>query len=114
MINIGIGGYNMSRLITEQACKSFWNSKPFKKDNTEITILKNAIGDITIAKMYLFGNCIAIRDLITRTTIVSFRGWYTVTTKERLNGLTNVSFRFKKGKIYMDDKEINANDWYAI
>jgi hypothetical protein len=86
------------RKITEQAAHAFLRRENFKLDNTEVIVE----GDVV--KMYLHGNCIAQRTPL--ATTISTGGWMTNTTKERLNGLSNVSIVQKKGVWYL-----NGNEW---
>jgi hypothetical protein len=87
--------------ITAQAVDAFMNARPFRKDNTSIEILPN----VTIMK--LFGNRIAYRyNDPERTLSISTTGWFTKTTKERLNAIPGVSINQKKGQWYL-----NGNQW---
>ena len=109
-----IKGKIMSRKITELACNAFLNNKPFKRDNTEVVIERFNNGDIYNTKMVLFGNTIAIKYSADNLVRINFKGYNTVTTRERLNGLSNVSFTTKRGKLYMDGIEIDSYKWYII
>lgn len=86
--------------ITLEACRSFEAFKPFKKSNTEVLIDQNGS-----AKMYLFGNLIAVNDTEKGLRITN-AGWQSNTTKERLNSLKNVGISQKKGVWYL-----NGNQW---
>ena len=89
------------KVITEKSVQAFMNAKPFKRDNTEVVVLPN----VTILK--LFGNEIAYRyNDPERTLSVTNCGWFSKTTKERLNGIPNVSIRQTKGLWYL-----NGNYW---
>jgi len=89
------------KVITEKSVQAFMNAKPFKRDNTEVVVLPN----VTILK--LFGNEIAYRyNDPERTLSVTNCGWFSKTTKERLNGIPNVSIRQSKGLWYL-----NGNYW---
>lgn len=102
------------RKITEQACRAFHNDKPFKKDNTEVIVERYENGDVYQTKLILFGNTIAIKYSGDNLIRICFKGYNTVTTRERLNGLSNVSFTTKRGKLYMDNTEIDCYKWYII
>lgn len=102
------------RKITEQACRAFHNDKPFKKDNTEVVIERYENGDIRSTRMELFENVIAIKYSSDNLIRICFKGYNTVTTRERLNGLSNVSFTTKRDKLYMDGVEIDSYKWYII
>lgn len=89
------------KVITEKSVQAFMNAKRFKRDNTEVVVLPN----VTILK--LFGNEIAYRyNDPERTLSVTNCGWFSKTTKERLNGIPNVSIRQTKGLWYL-----NGNYW---
>lgn len=102
------------RKITEQACKAFHNNKPFKKDNTEVIVERYENGDVYQTKMILFGNTIALKYSIDNLIRICFKGYNTITTRERLNGLSNIGFTTKRGKLYMDGIEIDSYKWYII
>lgn len=55
-----------------------------------------------VSKMYLFGNLIAIFDHSTGKLRVSNAGWFSKTTKERLNGLPNVRIHQHKWEWYLN------------
>jgi hypothetical protein len=89
------------KVITEKSVQAFMNAKPFKRDNTEVVVLPN----VTILK--LFGNEIAYRyNDPERTLSVTNCGWFSKTTKERLNGIPQVSIHQSKGLWYL-----NGNYW---
>ena len=106
-----LGSVIVMRKITLEACRAFNEGKPYKKSNTEVVVLQDINGN-TIPRMYLFGNLIAKKS--NGHTLITFCGHPTVTTKERLNGLSNVRFTSRKGKLYMDDLEISSWNWYVI
>lgn len=90
------------RKITEQALNAFLNHRNFKKDNTEV---KKYSYDGEYA-LYLHGNRIAWwkGDKIW----ISNRGYFTLTTKERLNALPNVHIVQKKGQWYLNGIKWNG------
>lgn len=84
--------------ITKKAIDKFMNAESFKRDNTEVVVLPN----VTILK--LFDNEIAyLYNDPERTLSITNRGWFTKTTKERLNGIPRVSIRQSKGQWYLND-----------
>lgn len=86
--------------ITRDSVDAFMNARPFRKDNTEVTVLDN----VTILK--LFGNEIAYRyNDPERTLSVTNAGWFSNTTKERLNGIPNVRIHQKNFNWYLNGKE---------
>ena len=85
------------KIITQKSVQAFINAKPFKQDNTEVVVLPN----VTVLK--LFGNEIAYQyNDPERTLSVTNCGWFSDTTKERLNGIPNVSIRQSKGLWYLN------------
>ena len=88
------------RLITQQSVKAFMNAKTFKKDNMSVEVLPN----VTILKLH--GNAIAYRyNDPQRTLMIDSCGWFTPTTKERLNALPNVNIYQKSFKWFLNGKE---------
>ena len=94
----------MARKITQLAVSSFMNNTNFKLSNTEVYSVQQR-GE-TITEMYLFDNLIARK--VGKKLFVSTAGWFSVTTKERLNGLPNVSITQKNGVWYLNGKEWNG------
>ena len=84
------------RKITKESIKAFYNREPFKKSNM---IVENKEG-----KTYLkvFDNVIAILDEANELLITT-AGWNSVTTRERLNGLSGVRLRTKKEQLYLNN-----------
>lgn len=83
--------------ITTQAVDAFMNARPFKKDNMTIEVLPN----VTIMKLY--GNRIAYRyNDHERTLSISTTGWFTKTTKERLNAIPGVRIHQKNWQWYLN------------
>ena len=84
------------RKITKESIKAFYNREPFKKSNM---IVKNKEG-----KTYLkvFDNVIAILDEVNELFITT-AGWNSVTTRERLNGLSGVRLGTKKEQLYLNN-----------
>lgn len=88
------------RQLTQLAVEAFNNAKPFKQSNTQVEVLPN----VTILKLH--GNPIAYRyNDPDRTLSVTNAGWFSQTTKERLNGITGVSISQKAGKWYLNSEE---------
>jgi hypothetical protein len=87
------------RQITEDAVRAFNNNQLFKRSNTEVRI--NEFGAI---ELRLHGNTIAYNS--EEGLFISDGGWQSMTTKERLNGLSGVS-------IYQKDWEwfLNGEEW---
>ena len=92
------------RQITRQSINAFLNAKKFKKQNMEVEVLPN----VTI--LYLHNNAIAYRyNDPQRTLTISNYGWFTPTTKERLNALPNVHIQQKNFKWFLNGEEWNGN-----
>ena len=79
------------------------NAKEFKRDNTHVEVLPN----VTVLKLH--NNAIAYRyNDPERTLTISNCGWFTPTTKERLNALPNVNIYQKNFKWFLNGKEWNG------
>jgi hypothetical protein len=91
------------RQITQEAVNAFMSATKFKKGNMTIEVLPN------VTVMHLHGNAIAYRfNDPERTLTITNRGWFSNTTKERLNGIPNVSIQQKKGVWYLNGQEWNG------
>ena len=100
------------RKITKESIKAFYNREPFKKSNM---IVENK-EEKTYLK--LFNNTIAMLDEANELFITT-AGWNSVTTRERLNGLNEVSLGTNKGQLYLnnipwDGKLVNIRDYESI
>lgn len=85
------------RKITEQSINAFMAAKEFKSSNTTVEVKEN----VTILKLH--NNPIAYRYNDPENTLsITNCGWQSNTTKERLNGLPNVSIKQSKGKWYLN------------
>ena len=92
------------RKITRESVDAFMNARKFKKANMEVEVLPN----VTILKLH--GNEIAYRyNNPERTLSITNAGWQTNTTKERLNGIPNVSIHQKIFVWYLNDVEWNGS-----
>ena len=110
------------RQITKQAVNKFNNNKNYKKDNTRIEYQHIFSEPTTI--MYLHNNIIAQK--LNKEIRISNCGWFSNTTKERLNGLLD-SIGFNKiyqknFEWFLADKKwngkpvklIGSNNWEYI
>ena len=100
------------RKITKESIKAFYNREPFKKSNM---IVKNKEGKTYLK---LFDNTIATLDEFNELFITT-AGWNSVTTRERLNGLSGVRLGTKKEQLYLnnipwDGKLTNIKDYENI
>jgi len=87
------------RKITDKAIEAFNANKPFNTSNTEVYY---DIDD-KVTYLKLFGHIIAKKT--NNRLFITNCGYFTNTTKERLNGLPNVSISQKKGVWYLNGKE---------
>lgn len=88
------------RKTTKEAINAFMSDENFKSSNTEVEVLPN----VTILK--LFGNSIAYRyNDPKRSLLITNCGYFTNTTKERLNAIDGVNIVQKKGVWYLNGKE---------
>ena len=91
------------RQITQQSVNAFMNAKTFKKANMKVEVLPN----VTI--LYLHNNAIAYRyNDPQKTLMITNCGWFSNTTKERLNALPNVSIYQKSFKWFLNGEEWNG------
>lgn len=92
--------------ITEDAVYAFVNGFPFKRSNTEIRVrMEQESPENSPSKcvyFYLHGNLIAKR--IGFALWVTNAGWPTNVTKERLNGIPEVSIYQKNGEWFLNDE----------
>lgn len=96
------------RKITKEVVGAFNREEGKKIGNTQS--LEYQYGVL----LFLHGNRIAIKE--NGKLYVSLCGWDTVTTRERLNGITGVCVTRKKGQTYLNGKPwtgalISVNDW---
>jgi hypothetical protein len=96
----------MSRKITKEAVSAFLERRPFSKSNMKV------VEDYGIYRLKLHNNTIAIIDEL-GVLSVSNAGWASNTTKERLNGLPNVSVYQKNWNWYLNGKEWTG-EWTRI
>lgn len=88
------------RKITKITSAAFHNNTPLKMSNTEVIVNDNR------TELLLFGHVIAIK--IGNKVSITNSGYFTSTTKERLNGLNNVSIHQRKGVWYLNNQEWNG------
>ena len=87
--------------ITKECVNAFLNAEKFNKSNMIIEVLPN----VTIMKLH--GNSIAyLYNDPNRTLSITNCGWFSNTTKERLNALPNVRIYQKNWEWYL-----NGNKW---
>ena len=95
----------MARKITEDACRAFHNGYSFKRSNTEVIEFPSS----TESLMKLHNNPIAKR--MNGRLYIRSAGWRTLTTKERLNGISGVNVHqsnfdwYLNGELWENDSE---------
>ena len=88
------------RQITKYSLNAFMDSIEFKKANMKVEVLEN----VTILKYH--NNAIAYKyNDPEKTLSITNCGWFSNTTKERLNSLPNVSIQQKNSIWYLNGKE---------
>lgn len=95
------------RQITRESVKAFLNGENFNKSNMNVTVEPN----VTILKYQ--GNAIAYKYNDPNKTIsITNCGWESNTTKERLNGIIDLS-GLNIGKIYQKNWQwyLNGKEW---
>ena len=90
------------KVIEEKMLHAIKNGKEFKLDNTEVKFLKLVDGIFTV---YLFGNRIANGDIRTKKVNIYNCGFFTNTTKSRLNALITTQIRQKQFRWYVGECE---------
>ncbi len=94
------------RKITADAVRAFRNRQTFKRGNTEVKVFDNSVA------LYLHGNMLA-EYAADGALYINDGGWQSNTTKERLNGLPNVSIHQKNFQWYLNG-EAWSGDWTLI
>jgi hypothetical protein len=92
------------RTITQKAVNAFLNAQKFKLSNTKVKVLEN----VTIL-LYQDNPIAYLYNDPQRTLSIQNCGWFSNTTKERLNGLPNVKISQKNFVWYLNGKEWNGN-----
>tara|TARA_R100000734_G_scaffold18990_1_gene17383 strand:+ start:3600 stop:3971 length:372 start_codon:yes stop_codon:yes gene_type:complete len=107
------------RKITQDAIRAFRARKPFKRGNTEVKIIEhNRISrtesPYSNAYLYLHGHLIAkVEGNRATATKIRNAGYFTNTTKERLNGLPNVHIHQKNFEWYLNGELWNG-EWINV
>jgi len=98
------------RKITQDAVWAFRTEKPFKRGNTEVKVSATTEGNTT--ELFLHGNLIARKHPKTGVEITN-AGYFTSTTKERLNGLVNVHIQQKDFEWFLNGELWNG-EWVRV
>ena len=94
--------------ITRLMREAFLEARPFRRVNTRVEVTNYNVS------IYLYDNKIASRrigagllfDTIKQNEItISNCGWFTTTTKDRLNALPNVHINQKQGVWYLNGEQ---------
>lgn len=89
----------MARKITNSIVDAFMYERNYKSGNSSVELGNSEVN------MFLFGNLIAKMNRNTGHIYITNCGFFTNTTKERLNGIPNVSIQQKAGKWYLNGSE---------
>jgi|TARA_B100002051_G_scaffold242370_1_gene247537 hypothetical protein len=92
------------RKITKESVNAFFNKGKLNKQNMSVFFDRY---DNT-SRMLLHNNCIATYDYDNKRLTISNCGWFTPTTKERLNALPSVNIVQKNFKWYLNG---NLKEW---
>ena len=100
------------RKITKESIKAFYSREPFKKSNMIVETIEG------VTKLKLHNNTIAKLDE-NNELFITTADWNTRTTRERLNGLSEVRLGTKKGQLYLnnipwDGKLTNIRNYESI
>ena len=92
------------RKITIDSINAFLNARKFNRQNMSVEVLPN----VTILKLH--NNEIAYKYNDPKKTLsITNCGWFSNTTKERLNGLPNVNIYQKNFEWFLNGKEWDGN-----
>ena len=89
------------RKITEQIKQAFEQGKSKKVGNTRTDGVS----------VFLHGNEIIRRD-VSGLIFATLAGWNTPTTRERVNGITGMSFHQVNHEACLNGQPINPSDWF--
>ena len=92
------------RQITNDSINAFINARKFNRQNMSVEVLPN----VTILKLH--NNAIAYKyNDPEKTLSITNCGWFSNTTKERLNALPNVNIYQKNFKWFLNGEEWNGD-----
>ena len=83
--------------ITQKSINAFLNARTFKLDNMQVEVLPN----VTVLKLYNSAIAYLYNDP-KRTLSITNDGYFTKTTKERLNALPGVCIQQKNYNWYLN------------
>lgn len=90
------------RKITSESVSAFLSEKEFGSSNTVVSV------NIHTTELRLHGNLIASKVNGGKFISISNCGWFSNTTKERLNALPNVFIQQKKGEWFLNGEKWNG------
>lgn len=100
------------RKITRDAIDAFMSGQNFSRDNTRVAKVFDIFDESKFTMgLYLHGHLIARRSPENGFTMISNAGWFSNTTKERLNGIPGVRIRQKAGVWYLIDDNNDMKEW---
>jgi|TARA_R100000479_G_C6388864_1_gene204215 hypothetical protein len=79
-------------------------------DRRESKTINNTRTDGTT--VWLHGNAIVKRE--DDGVYVTLAGWNTPTTRERVNGITNIGFHQKNFEAYINNEPVSSTEWYKV
>ena len=88
--------------ISKEMADCFQKSIAKKKSNTQVTV------GVYYTNLILFDNTIATLDNSSREITISNCGYFTQTTKDRLNAIEGVSITQKRGVWHLNGQEWNG------
>ena len=89
----------MSKQVSQYAAQALQNGGRYSNGkNTKV-----ADGRLT-----LFGNCIA--EAMGQRTLIRNKGWFTQTTRDRLNAISGVSIVQKRGEWFLNGQPWDGDD----
>lgn len=91
------------RKISKESVAAFMGAEKFKKGNMQVEVLAN------VSVLKLHNNPIAYKYNDPQGTIsIQTCGWFSNTTKERLNAIPKVRIKQKDGVWYLNDEQWNG------
>ena len=104
------------RAITKDSINAFMQDKEFKRQNMRVDIIRGfSTSSILYTCLYLHDNLIAMKDHTEpKEILIQNCGWFSNTTKERLNALPNVEIKQKNYVWFLNGKEWNGQQTKII
>ena len=101
-----INKHKTMRKITEESTNAFYNKGTLKKQNMDVFFDRYDYK----SRMLLHNNCIATYDHKENILTINNCGWFSNTTKERLNALKGVNIHQKNFLWFLNGKEWSGNN----